>query len=119
MFLLKEKRKAGIYLSIAQAYRDPVTKKSKRKRIRNLGYLKDLQKEYDDPIAHFTEVAEKMTTEYKNSNGVIEININFSEKINSDYHHSKSFGYVALSSVYHSLKIITKRSGRASCRERV
>lgn len=105
MFLLKEKRKAGIYLSIAQAYRDPVTKKSKRKRIRNLGYLKDLQKEYDDPIAHFTEVAEKMTTEYKNSNGVFEMNINFSEKINSDYHHSKSFGYVALSSVYHSLKI--------------
>lgn len=105
MFLLKEKRKAGIYLSIAQAYRDPVTKKSKRKRIRNLGYLKDLQKEYDDPIAHFTEVADKMTTEYKNSHGIVEIKVNLSEKIHSDYHHSKSFGYVALSSVYHSLKI--------------
>ncbi len=64
MFLIKEKRKNGTNLCIVQSYRDPITKVSKTKRIMNVGYLEDLQKQYDDPIAHFQEVAKQMTEEY-------------------------------------------------------
>lgn len=58
---IKEKRKNGTNLCIVQSYRDPITKVSKTKRIMNVGYLEDLQKQYDDPIAHFQEVAKQMT----------------------------------------------------------
>lgn len=105
MFLLKEKRKKGIHLCIAHAYRDPITKKSKRKRIQNIGYLEELQKKYEDPIAHFTAVAKEMTETYKRKEHPADIILDFLSNIESEETYQKNFGYVALSSIYHDLKI--------------
>ena len=53
MFIRKQKRKDGrVYLSVVQGYRDE-NGKSKSKHVRSLGYLDELEKLYDDPIAHF------------------------------------------------------------------
>jgi hypothetical protein len=51
--LKQSRRKNGrIYLSIEKAYRD-ADGKPRAKTIKSLGYLDELEKIYDDPIAHF------------------------------------------------------------------
>ena len=53
MFIRKQKRKDGrVYLSVVQGYRDE-NGKSKSKHVRSLGFLDEVAKLYDDPIAHF------------------------------------------------------------------
>ena len=59
MYLMKSGYKGKIYLSIVQGYRKDG--KVKHKTIEKLGYLDDLKKEYNDPIAHFKEVAKQMS----------------------------------------------------------
>ena len=62
MFLKKDRRPNGrIHLSIVEGYRDPLTGKPKQRNIQTLGYLDELEKEFENPILHFTEVAKKMT----------------------------------------------------------
>ncbi len=62
MFLKKSKNKATgrIHLSIVKGYRDP-NGKPRHKTIKSLGYLDVLEREYENPIAHFTKMAEEMT----------------------------------------------------------
>lgn len=53
MFVKKQKRKNGrTYLSVVQGYRDEHGK-TKTKHVRSLGYLDELERLYDDPVAHF------------------------------------------------------------------
>ncbi|MFV0518533.1 MAG: IS1634 family transposase [Aminipila sp.] len=107
MFLIKEKRKNGTNLCIVQSYRDPVTKVSKTKRIMNLGYLEDLQKQYDDPITHFKNLAKEMSEEYNSNSAPIQIELDPAKALESGVDLIKNFGYTALSSIYHELKIDT------------
>ena len=101
MFLKKNSCKNGrIFLTFTQGYRD-ASGKIKHKTIEKIGYLDELQKEFDDPITHFKEVAKQKTsdeiTEYtiKNLNTKkIEMNSN-----------SKNLGYSVLKQVYKELGI--------------
>ena len=52
MHLKKTNRNDRIYLSITDSYYDKQKKTSRSKTIESLGYLDDLEKIYDDPIAH-------------------------------------------------------------------
>ena len=63
MYLKKSKnnKTRRTYLAIAESYRDKITKKSRSRTIQSIGYLDQLVKEYDDPIAHFTQVVDEMT----------------------------------------------------------
>lgn len=55
MHLKKAKTSSGrIYLSIADSYYDKQRKMSRSKTIESLGYLDELKKQYDDPVAHFS-----------------------------------------------------------------
>lgn len=112
MFLIKEKRKHGTNLCIVQSYRDPVTKVSKRKRIKNLGYLEDLQKQYDDPIAHFQKVAKEMSEEEGTEKKPVQIELNPAKPLESGVDLTKNFGYTALSVLYHELKLDAFFRGR-------
>ena len=58
MFVKQQKRKDGrVYLSVVEGYRDEAGK-TKTRHVRSLGYLDELEKLYDDPVAHFkAEVA--------------------------------------------------------------
>ena len=96
-------RKNGrVYLSIEKGYRDKTTGKPRSKNIMSLGYLDQLEKEYDDPVAHFKEVARKMTEEEKAQK---KLNLVFSmdEKLSYDADNRKNFGYAAVLKIYHEL----------------
>lgn len=58
MFLAKNRsnKTNRTYLQIVHSYRDKQGK-TKRKVIQSLGYLDELEKKYDDSIAHFTQIA--------------------------------------------------------------
>lgn len=105
MFLKKDKRPNGrIYLSIVKGFRDPVTKKNKQKAIKSIGFLDEFIDKYDDPIAHFTQVAKKMTEE-ENENKEIELTLDMTEKLDIDTNDMKNIGFSALSKIYHLLGI--------------
>jgi len=92
------------YLSIAQKYRHPVKKVSTDRNVKSLGYLDELEKKYKDPIAHFKEVARKMTEE-DNARKKVVLNINMDEELPADISSRKNLGYAAILKVYHGLKL--------------
>ena len=106
MFLKKDRKPNGrIYLSIVEGYRESTTGKTKHRKVKSLGYVDELEKEFDDPISHFTEVAKQMTSE-ANQNS-IPLNFSFSsgETIDSSSVLRKNLGFVVLSFFYHKLDI--------------
>jgi transposase len=101
--LKQSRRKNGrVYLSIEKGYRDETTGKPRAKTIKSLGYLDVLEKKYDDPIAHFKEVARKMTEEEK-SQRKLTLSINMDEKLPPGTDNRKNFGYAAILKIYHEL----------------
>ena len=104
MYLKKTYRKESgrTYLVIAQKYRNPKTNISTDRTVKSLGYLDELAKEYDDPIAHFKEVARKMTEEEK-SEKKVSLSINMDEKLSVGTDNRKNFGYAAILKIYHEL----------------
>ena len=103
MNLKQSPRKNGrVYLSIEKAFRDKATGKPRAKTINSLGYLDELEKEYDDPIAHFKEVARRMTEE-ENSKRKLTLSINMDEKLFPGTNNRKNFGYAAILKIYHEL----------------
>ena len=58
------KKTGRTHLAIVQGYRD-IDGKNKHKTVQRVGYLDELQKEYEDPIAHFSAIAETMDKERK------------------------------------------------------
>jgi len=107
MYLKKSKNnKTGrTYLAIAESYRDKVTKKSKSHTIQSIGYLDDLIKEYDDPIAHFSQVVEDMKITQKIEKEKIKFEMLTDTKLEVGTNNRKNFGYAAFSSIYHALEI--------------
>lgn len=62
MYLRKinQKHTGRVYLSIVESYRDKTTKKTKSRTIESLGYLDELEKKYNNPIAHFENIINEM-----------------------------------------------------------
>ena len=66
MYLKQSRFKTGrIFLSIVHGYWDSKSKQSRTKTIQKIGYLDELQKEFDNPVSHFTSVAAEMDKERK------------------------------------------------------
>ena len=107
MFLRKEKRKDRIYLSIVHGYREKDTGKSKQKTMKTLGYLDELEKEYENPISYFTQLAKNMTEEYNSRHKPVTLEINPNKTLNPGTDLTKNFGYAALSKIYHELELNT------------
>lgn len=91
------------YLTIVQGYRDPVTKKVRHKTVQSLGYLEDLEKQYDDPIAHFRAVVEEMNRKVAEQKEPIVLRLNPEQALSENPGHRKNLGYAALSLIYHQL----------------
>lgn len=109
MYLRKSfnKNTGRTYLSIVHGYRDKNLQKSRSVVIKSLGYLDELEKNYDDPIAYFTEEVKKMEQQRLADNASITFTITKSEQIPVDTTNRKNFGYAALSKIYHELGIHT------------
>lgn len=109
MFLKTTKQKNGrINMSFVQGYRDPVTKKSKQAVIENLGYVDEYLERYEDPIAHFREVALKRTAVMKEEEAKKEIflgSVYEDELMDEKEDAMRHLGFLPLSSIYHELKL--------------
>ena len=109
MFLKKTKQKNGrVNLSFIHGYRDPVTKKTKHKLIENLGYLDEYLDRYEDPVAHFKEIARIRTQEMKEKESEKEIplgSVYTDEVMDENENAMRHLGFLPLSSIYHELKI--------------
>lgn len=105
MFLRKNySNKTGrTYLAIVQGYRDK-DGKSKQKTIQKVGYLDELEKEYDDPIAHFKAVAEAMDKERLTEKNMT-INIDMNQQLERNKENRKNYGHIVFSKIYHELEI--------------
>ena len=102
--IMKNKKTGKTSLSICRGYRDE-NGKVKHSTIETLGLLENLQKNYDDPIAHFRKVVEEMNQQEKQDKLPITVSIDRNEKLKVDTNNRKNFGYAALSKIYHELEI--------------
>ncbi|MBS4008497.1 MAG: transposase, partial [Clostridium sp.] len=100
-----------IYLSIEKSYRDK-DGKPRAKTVKSLGYLDVLEKEYENPVAHFKEVARKMTEE-ENSKKKLTLTINMDEQLEQGADNRKNFGYAAILKIYHELGLHRFLNNRA------
>ena len=102
MNLKQSRRKDGrVYLTIEKAYRDE-RGRPRSKTVLSLGWLDVLEKQYDDPIAHFKEVARKMTEEEQADNKVT-LQLDMNERLEPATDNEKNFGYAAILKIYHEL----------------
>ena len=101
MFLKVTPTRSGkTFLSFVQGYRDEFGK-SKQKTIKNIGWLDDLKKQYDDPVSYFKEIAKQ-----RNDEEINELVIkNLSTKTINENSCIKNLGYVILKMIYHGLNI--------------
>jgi transposase len=105
MYLNVSKKKNGrTYLSISKNYRDKSTGKTRTRSVQAIGYTDVLKEEYDDPIAHYKEVAKKMTEDEKAKKNVV-LSFSLDEEIPPDTDNRKNFGYVAIMKIYHELQL--------------
>lgn len=102
MNLNVSKRKKGVYLYIEKSYRDEITGKPRSKVVKSLGYLHDLEKEFNDPIAHFKEAARQMTLE-----DVVQkkttLSVSLDEELIRNHSARKNMGYAAILKIWHEI----------------
>ncbi len=97
MFVKQSISHGRVFLTFAQGYR--INGKVRHKTIEKIGYLDDLKKEYDDPIAHFKEIAKQKSKEQ-----ITEITIKNLNTKNIDNSSSpKNLGYIPLRKIYQEL----------------
>lgn len=106
MYLKKSKRSSGrIYLSIADGYYDKKRGHARTITVKSLGYLDELEKLYDDPIAHFEQEVQEMNEQKAADKRSFNFSISPQERIAIGSTNRKNFGYAALSKIYHELEI--------------
>lgn len=106
MYLKRTKQKNGrIHLDITDSYYDKQQKKTRQITVENLGFLDELEKQFDDPIAHFTNRVEQLKEEKKARKAPINFTFYDSDRLCIGDDLEKNFGYAALSKIYHELKI--------------
>jgi hypothetical protein len=113
MYLKQNKKGDRIHLVIAHGYRDKESGKVRTKAIQTIGYVDELQSQYDDPIAHFKAVVAEMNE--KEAEGKAPSSITFSrdERLGQGKDNRKNIGYAALSKLYHGLGLHTFFTNRS------
>ena len=101
MFLKKCKYKNGrTFLSIVNGYK--VNGVTKHEVIKKIGYLDELEKEYDNPIEHFTNEAKRIEAEFDNNPFIENLK---NKKLDKNQSNVKNIGYGFLKAIYNELGI--------------
>ncbi|MGI6164648.1 MAG: IS1634 family transposase [Limnochordia bacterium] len=102
MFVKQSISNGRVYLSFVQGYR--VDGKVRHKTIEKIGYLDELEKIYDDPIAHFKAVAKERSL----SNPVTQkIEVAVNQRLSDHESSRKNVGYAIPKRIYSILDIHT------------
>ncbi len=106
MFLRKNRNsKTGrTHLAIVKGYRS-TDGRNCHKTVQSIGYLDLLEKKYKDPIAHFEQVAKKLTAEHEEKNRPVSLSISPQASLPVGTDNRKNFGHVAFSNLYHELEL--------------
>lgn len=104
MYLYKQKTKDGdLYLAIKEKYYIP-QKGTRERTIERIGYLSELRKKYEDPIAYYRQYAEELTKKAKEEKSVnLEIDMNSTLDIGTN--NVRNVGYGILKNLYKELEI--------------
>jgi len=102
LYLSIQKRDGREYLSIQKGYWNRETKSRTSTTVKVLGFADTFLDEYDDPIAHFRQVAKEMTAEEK-AQRHIAIDINMDEELPDNEQGAYNYGYAVPMRVYHAL----------------
>lgn len=102
MFLKKSVSNGRVFLSFVQGYRE--NGKVKHKTIEKIGYLDELEKEYDDPIAHFKSIAKERNLATP-SERKLEVRLN--QRLADNASARKNLGYAIPKRIYSLLGIHT------------
>lgn len=104
MYLNKQKKPNGdVYLSIREKYHVPNVG-SREKTIESLGYLSELKKTVDDPIAYYSQYAKELTKK-RNSEKTRTISIDTNEKLSIGTYDTRNVGYGIFKLIYKELEI--------------
>lgn len=102
MFLKQTAASKGTFLQIVESYYDNGV--SRQRVIEKVGYLNELQSQYDDPIAFFKNKAKQMTQDKKlSSNENLSIDMNSELTINEQSYFN--VGYGILKEIYKELQL--------------
>lgn len=106
MYLKKNKTRNGrIHLAIVDTYYDKSRGYSRTKTIESIGYLDELEKQYDDPVSFFTKRAEQLNEDKKEMKAPVVMEFKYSDTLQPNMTYTKNYGYSVLSSIYHELSI--------------
>ena len=102
MFLKKNVSNRRVFLSLVQGFRE--NGKVKHKTIEKIGYLDELEKEYDDPIAYFKSVAKERNLATPNER---KLEVSLNQRLADNASSRKNLGYAIPKRIYSLLGIHT------------
>ena len=102
MFLKKSVSNGRVFLSLVQGYRE--NGKVKHKTIETIGYLDELEKVYDDPIAHFKSVAKERSLATPDER---KLEVSLTQRLADNGSSRKNLGYAIPKRIYSLLGIHT------------
>jgi len=102
LYLSVQNRNGREYLSIQKGYWNRETKSRSSTTVMALGFADTFLDKYDDPIAHFKQVAKEMTANEKAQRHV-SVDINMDEELPENAQGAYNFGYAVPMRVYHAL----------------
>lgn len=106
MYLKKTRQKNGrIFLSIVDGYYDKDKGYSRTITVEKVGYLDELEKQYEDPISFFNERVQMLKQKKAERISPVSMEFSHDEKLTYSQDYRKNFGYTVLSQIYHELEI--------------
>jgi transposase len=91
------------YLSMAHGYKDKTRGHTRTKTIESFGYLDELIKTYDDPLAHF----QKVVDDYNQAEQMVEAEYTVTAKKNQrmekNTSNRRNYGYIVIMKIYYEL----------------
>lgn len=106
MYLKKTRQKSRrIFLSIVDGYYDKEKGHSRTVTVEKIGYLDELEKQHEDPIAFFNERVQMLKKKKEEQTSPVSLEFSHNEKLTYDDNNRKNFGYAVLSQIYHELGI--------------
>lgn len=95
-FLRQNKRAKGVYLQICETTYNRETRRSSNRSCRVLGYVEDLRKEHDDPIAYYGNLVREMNAALREERAL---------KVSSSERPSRNVGYFLLRAMVNELGV--------------
>lgn len=95
-FLRKTKKNGDLYLQICETTYNKETKRSSNKNYQVLGYLSELKKKCDDPVAHYAGVVSELNRRLKEER---------EEKVTADSHVTQNIGYFLIKAMLNTLNV--------------